>query len=72
MKGLYLEVYKEDKYLSTSITVVFPNDGTDDCDHGKNQTCKLLLFILFHVKECQVIILYNRVLFVYSSPRQVG
>jgi hypothetical protein len=50
MKGWYQEVYKEDKYISTSIIVVFPNDGKE-CDHGKNQTCKLLLFILFPVYE---------------------
>jgi hypothetical protein len=37
MKGWYLEVYKEDKYLSTSVIVVFPNDGKE-CDHGKHKT----------------------------------
>ena len=36
MKGWYLEVYKEDKYLSTSVIVVFPNDGKKS-DQGKNQ-----------------------------------
>jgi len=37
MNGWYLEVYKEDKYLSSSVIFVFPNDGKD-CDHGKNKT----------------------------------
>ena len=37
MKGWYLEVYKEEKYLSTSVIVVFPNDGKE-CDHGKHKT----------------------------------
>ena len=40
MKSWYLEVYKEDKYLSTSVIVVFPNDGKE-CDHGKHKTWKL-------------------------------
>ncbi len=40
MNGWYLEVYKEDKHLSTSIIVVFPNDGKE-CDHGKHKTWKL-------------------------------
>lgn len=48
MKGWYLEVYKEDKYLSTSIIVVFPNDGKES-DQGKNKICKLMFFILFIV-----------------------
>ena len=48
MKGWYLEVYKEDKYLSTSIIVVFPNDGKES-DKGKNKICKLMFSVLFIV-----------------------
>ena len=37
MKGWYLEIYKSEKFLSSSIIVVFPNDGTES-DKGEHST----------------------------------